>query len=164
MIRDVAFPKARLLRKGFSFKYAASNMPLSFIVRMYKAVRVELSMDKKAVSPDSSTQITGKCKKYKKKKHKHRWKIVSNMNKLVVLTYNDLFRSIVLLGKDRTRTESHFFFNLPQQNKDKTIHICLLMCAAYTFQIKQHTWTSKCIVSKWHQLACIFSAGEKMPF
>ena len=29
-------------------------------------------MDKKAVSPDSSTQITEKKKKSKKRKHKHR--------------------------------------------------------------------------------------------
>lgn len=99
MIRRVAFPKARLLRKGFSFKYAASNMPLSFIVRMYKAVRVELSMDKKAVSPDSSTQITGKCKKYKKKKHKHRWKIVSNMNKLVVADLQWSFQVYSIAGQ-----------------------------------------------------------------
>lgn len=92
MIRDVAFPKARLLRKRFllqicSFKYALVIL------------RVELSIDKKAVSPDSSTQITGKCKKYKKKKHKYRWKIVSNMNKLVVADLQWSFQVYSIAGQ-----------------------------------------------------------------
>ena len=40
-------------------------------------------MDKKAVSPDSSTQITEKKKKSKKRKHKHRFFFFLNI-KLII--------------------------------------------------------------------------------
>ena len=43
-------------------------------------------MDKKAVSPDSSTQITEKKKKSKKRKHKHRFFFFQNI-KLIILFY-----------------------------------------------------------------------------
>ena len=43
-------------------------------------------MDKKAVSPDSSTQITEKKKKSKKRKHKHRLFFSLNI-KLIMIFY-----------------------------------------------------------------------------
>ena len=41
-------------------------------------------MDKKAVSPDSSTQITEKKKKSKKRKHKHRLFFFLNIKLMMI--------------------------------------------------------------------------------
>lgn len=53
-------------------------------------------MDKKAVSPDSSTQITEKKKKSKKRKHKHRFFFSKRS------AYNDFLCSLIAneLGND----------------------------------------------------------------
>ena len=92
-------------------------------------------MDKKAVSPDSSTQITEKKKKSKKRKHKHRLFFSLNI-KLIMIFYAVYIEiSLVIMMTESTAGQPYLIIRVGHSMLYNTkVYIFHFVCSA------DHIW------------------------